>query len=476
MTRQRESRREIMRRTFLGRTLASLGTLAWGYLQATETTAGSRPGVITPPHHTPRARHVIHLCMAGGPSHLETFDYKPELARRHGQPMPASVTAGQPIAQLQGVKQLTILGPQFRFRRWGESGQEISELFPQLAELADELCIIRSLYTEAINHDPAHTFMNTGSTISGRPSMGSWCWYGLGSETRDLPGYIVLTSTAPGRSPQPIHSRQWHSGFLPSRYQGVRLYSQGEAVHYLTPPPGMDHERQWDTLQAVQQLDRLHQSWWEDPEVSTRISQYEMAFRLQTSVPELMDLSGETRHTWEMYGAQPGKGSFATNCLLARRLVERGVRFVQLYHRDWDHHSGLREYLPAQCPETDRACAALLRDLKQRGLLEETLVIWGGEFGRTPMAQGNKGTIGRDHHMMGFSIWLAGGGVKGGITYGATDELGYHAVVDRVSVHDLHATMLYLLGIDHTRFTYRFQGRDYRLTDVAGEVLTRILS
>jgi hypothetical protein len=281
----------------------------------------------------------------------------------------------------------------------------------------------------------------------------------------------VLTSTAPGRSPQPIHSRQWHSGFLPSRFQGVRFYSMGDAVHYVSNPEGVSTSRQRDVIDAAGSLNRLLDRSIDDPEIGTRLSQYELAFRMQTSVPELMDLSSEPQHILKLYGATQGDGSFSTNCLIARRLAERGVRFIQLYHRDWDHHSGLREFLPAQCPETDRACAALLTDLKQRGLLDETLVIWGGEFGRTPMGQGNKGTIGRDHHMMGFSIWLAGGGVKGGITYGETDELGYHALVNRVSVHDLHATMLHLLGVDHLRLTYRFQGRDYRLTDVAGEVL-----
>lgn len=470
----------VNRRTFLGRSLTGLGAVALAALSqesaARAAPADRWPGVVQPLHFPARVKRVIHLCMAGGPSHLETFDYKPKLAELDGQVMPESVTAGQPIAQLQNTGTLRILGPQFPFRRWGESGQEISELFPKLGALADELCIIRSLHTEAINHDPAHTFMNTGSTISGRPSMGSWCWYGLGAESHDLPGYVVLTSTAPGRSPQPIHSRQWHSGFLPSRFQGVRFYSVGDAVHYLSHPEGVTPARQRDVIHAVTQLNTLRNEFLEDPEIQTRISQYEMAFRMQTSVPELMDLSKEPQHILKLYGATPGDGSFSINCLLARRLAERGVRFIQLYHRDWDHHSGLREYLTAQAPEADRACAALLIDLKQRGMLDETLVIWGGEFGRTPMGQGNKGTIGRDHHMMGFSIWLAGGGVKGGLTYGETDDLGYHAVVNRVSVHDLHATMLYLLGIDHLKLTFRFQGRDYRLTDIAGEVLHPILA
>ena len=467
----------VNRRTFLGRSLTSLGSVALASLASSTSRAAEQTfGVVKPLHHPPRIKRVIHLCMAGGPSHLETFDYKPKLAELDGRPMPESVTEGQPIAQLQNSGTLKALGPQYKFQKHGESGQEISELFPKLGAIADQLCIIRSMHTDAINHDPAHTFMNTGSTISGRPSMGTWCWYGLGAESQDLPGYVVLTSTAPGRSPQPIHSRQWHSGFLPSRYQGVRFYSMGDAVHYVSSPDGVTPERQRDVVDAVGSLNQLLDRSIDDPEINTRISQYEMAFRMQTSVPELMDLSSEPKHILKLYGATQGDGSFSTNCLIARRLAERGVRFIQLYHRDWDHHSGLREFLPSQCPEADRASAALLTDLKQRGMLDETLVIWGGEFGRTPMGQGNKGTIGRDHHMMGFSIWLAGGGVKGGLTYGETDDLGYHATVNRVSVHDLHATMLHLLGVDHLKLTYKFQGRDYRLTDVFGEVLTPILA
>jgi hypothetical protein len=466
------------RRTFLGQSLTGLGSMALAAM--CHTTAAAAPekwaGVIAPLHHVPKVKRVIHLCMAGGPSHLETFDEKPELAKRHGEPFPESVTAGQPIAQLQGQSQLQCLGPQFAFKSCGESGLRISELFPRLGELADDLCVIKSMHTEAINHDPAHTFMNTGSTISGRPCMGSWCWYGLGADSQDLPGYIVLTSTAAGRSPQPIHSRQWHSGFLPSRFQGVRFYSTGDAVHYIHNPAGISTDRQRDVIDALGTLNRRLDADIDDPEIGTRLSQYELAFQMQTSVPELMDLRSEPKHILDLYGASPGDGSFATNCLIARRLAERGVRFIQLYHRDWDHHSGLKEFLPQQCPEADRACAALIRDLKQRGMFDETLIIWGGEFGRTPMSQGNKGSIGRDHHMMGFSIWLAGGGIRGGMSYGETDDLGYHAAVNRVSVHDLHATMLHLLGVDHRRLTYRFQGRDYRLTDIAGELLTPVLA
>jgi hypothetical protein len=409
--------------------------------------------------------------MAGGPSHLETLDYKPKLKELHGEPMPESITAGQPIAQLQG-QQLKILGCQHEFQRFGESGQWLCGKFPKIGSVADDICIIRSMVTEAINHDPAHTFMNTGSTVSGRPSMGSWCWYGLGSDAVDLPGFVVLTSTGKSGQQQPIASRQWHSGFLPSRYQGVRFYSQGDAVHYIQNPAGISPSRQRDVVDAVGQLNRTLDAVLDDPEIATRINQYELAFRMQTSVPELMDLSQEPKHILELYGAEPGNGSFATNCLIARRLAERGVRFIQLYHRDWDHHGGVKAGIEQIAPEVDGPCAALITDLKQRGMLDETLVIWGGEFGRTPMAQGD----GRDHHQKGFSIWLAGGGIKGGISYGNTDEFGYHAVEQVVHVHDLHATMLYLLGVDHLKLTYRFQGRDYRLTDIAGEVLHALIA
>ncbi len=426
------------------------------------------------PLHIPaKAKRVIHLCMAGGPSHLETLDYKPKLVELDGQPMPESITAGQPIAQLQGNKQLKVFAPQHKFQRYGKSGQEICDQFPLIGSIADEICIVRSLKTEAINHDPAHTFMNTGSTVSGRPSMGSWLWYGLGAEADDLPGFIVLTSTGKSGQQQPIASRQWHSGFLPSRFQGVRFYSKGDAVHYINNPSGVNRSQQRDVIDAVAKVNRLLGDSIGDPEISTRINQYEMAFQMQASVPELMDLSGEPKNVRELYGTDGGDGSFASNCLLARRLAERGVRFIQLYHRDWDHHGGVKEGIRVIAGEVDRACMALITDLKQRGMLDETLVIWGGEFGRTPMSQGNSG---RDHHMKGFSMWLAGGGIKGGVCHGATDEFGYHAVDNIVHVHDLHATILHLLGVEHKRLTYRHQGRDYRLTDIAGEVIRPILA
>jgi hypothetical protein len=477
----RSTMQHLTRRAFLGRSSAGLGALALAELlnparavsadaPAQAAPAGSR-GVINPLHFAPKARRVIWLYMAGGPSHLETLDYKPALARMAGRPMPESYTRGQPIAQLQGQR-LSCLAPQHRFRKVGRSGQEISEIFPHIGSVADELCIIRSLHTEAINHDPAHTFMNTGTTISGRPAMGSWLWYGLGSESTDLPAFVVLTSTGGFGQSQPIAARQWHSGFLPSRFQGVHLRSTGDPVLYLSRPAGVDEGRQRDVVQAVEALNRLHDRAVDDPEIQTRIAQYELAFRMQTSVPRLRDFSDEPRRILDLYGTRGADGRFAGNCLFARRLAERGVRFIQLYHRDWDHHGGIREHIAGVAREVDQGAAALIRDLKDRGMLDSTLVIWGGEFGRTPMAQGN----GRDHHIKGFSIWMAGGGIKGGISYGGTDELGYNAVEDVVHVNDLHATMLHLLGIDHTRLTYRFQGRDFRLTDVAGNVVEDILA
>jgi hypothetical protein len=460
------------RRQFLGRAAKGIGVAALASLLNRPALAAQDrwAGVMNPPPFAPRAKRVIHLCMAGGPSHLETFDYKPELAKMHGQPMPESFTKGQPIAQLQGAE-LKCLGPQWNFRRWGKSGQEISEVLPFIGQIADDICVIRSMQTEQINHDPAHTFMNTGTSISGRPSMGSWVLYGLGSECDNLPGFVVLTSSGGGQN-QPISARQWHSGFLPSRFQGVKLMSKGDPVLYVNSPDGVSDELQSDIIEAVQKLDGLAGDTVDNPEIATRIAQYEMAFKMQASVPDLVDFSDEPRHILEMYGTEGGAGTFASNCLLARRLAERGVRFIQLYHRGWDHHGRVKQGVETTAALVDRASAALVMDLKQRGMLEETLVIWGGEFGRTPMAQGD----GRDHHIRGFSIWMCGGGIQGGITHGATDELGYNAVQDPVHVHDFHATMLYLLGMDHTKLTYRFQGRDFRLTDVAGNVVRPILA
>lgn len=471
--------RQLNRRTFLGRASTGVGTLALAsllnprMLQAADGAVKSDrwTGIVNPLDHAPKCKRIIYLYMAGGPSHLETLDYKPKLAEMHGKPMPGSYTKGMPIAQLQGAK-LSCFGPQHRFRKFGESQQEISEVFPQIGTVADELCIIRSMVTEAINHDPAHTYMNTGTTISGRPAMGSWINYGLGSESDNLPGFVVLTSLGKGGQAQPLSARQWHSGFLPSRFQGVEFRSKGDPVLYVSRPEGVDAPRQRDVVDAVQRLDLIQDNIVDDPEIATRINAYETAFRMQTSVPELMDLSGEPKHILDLYGTQGGDGSFAANCLLARRLAERGVRFIQLYHRDWDHHGGIKRDVAITAKEVDQGAAALIKDLKQRDMLDETLIVWGGEFGRTPMGQGD----GRDHHIKGFSIWMAGGGIKGGISHGATDELGYASVENVVHVNDLHATILHLFGVNHERLTYKFQGRDFRLTDVAGRVVTPILA
>jgi hypothetical protein len=445
----------LARRTFLRR--LSLGSVAFASMLNKDVSAAPSEHVV---HHPPRIKRVIHLCMAGGPSHLETFDYKPELARLDGQPMPESLTKGQPIAQLQN-QALRILGPQHPFAPQGKSGLEISTVFKHISQHADDLCVIKSMHTEQINHDPAHTFFNTGTAISGRPSMGSWVLYGLGAETQDLPGYIVLTSEGGGQS-QPISSRQWHSGFLPSQHQGVQLHSTGNPVHYVGNPAGVGQRQQQDIVEAISRIDAHRNEELDDPEIATRIKTYEMAFRMQASVPALTDMSDESQSTIDMYGCRPGDGSFASNCLLARRLAERGVRFIQLYHRGWDHHGGVKNGVATTASLVDQGTGALLQDLKQRGMLDETLVVWGGEFGRTPMAQGN----GRDHHIKGFSIWMAGGGVRGGTAYGATDEFGYNAIENKVHVRDFHATMLHMLGIDHHRFTYKFQGLDFKLTGV----------
>jgi hypothetical protein len=471
--------RQLTRRAFLGHTSRGLGALALGSLIAPGLHAapsGSAPdkwkGVISPAHFPAKAKRVIWLTMAGGPSHLETFDPKPKLREMHDQPMPESVTQGKQIAQLQGQK-LKCFGPQLGFKKFGQNGTEICELFPELGSVIDEICLIRSMTTEAINHDPAHMFMNTGTIIAGRPSMGSWVSYGLGSEAENLPGFVVLTSNGKGGQNQPIAARQWHSGFLPSRFQGVHLRGKGDPVLYLTSPNGVSRDAQKDVVDAVNTINRATNQIVDDPEIATRIAQYEMAFQMQGSVPELMDTAGEPEHVFDLYGCKAGDGSFASNCLLARRLAERGVRFIQLYHKDWDHHGGIKEGITYKAAEVDRASAALIRDLKQRDMLKDTLVVWGGEFGRTPMSQGGSG---RDHHIAGFTMWAAGGGIKGGMVHGATDEFGYSAVEEVVEVHDLHATMLRLLGVDHKRLTYRFQGRDFRLTDVRGEVVKKIVA
>jgi hypothetical protein len=464
-----EFNRNIQRRSFLLRSAYSLGGLALAHLMPGAArasvggaSAGKWRGVIAPTHFAPKAKRIIHLCMAGGPSQFESLDWKPELKKLDGKAFPDSLTKGQQLAQLQGAE-LKARGSFVNFRKHGQSGQEISDLFPHTASIADDICIVRSMTTEQINHDPAQAFMNSGSILKGRPSMGSWLLYGLGAETENLPGFIVLMSKTKGNGAQPVSSRQWSAGFLESRFQGVLFQSRGDAVHYVGNPEGVCQSMQRLVVDEVKKLNGILAEDQVDPELQTRIAQYEMAFKMQASVPELTDFGNESKATLEAYGVQePGDGSFASNCLLARRLAERGVRFIQLYHRGWDHHGGIEPGMTVAAKETDQACAALVKDLKQRGLLEDTLILWGGEFGRTPMGQGS----GRDHHINAFSVWMAGGGIRPGITYGATDELGYRAVENVVSVHDLHATMLHQFGINHERFTVKFQGLDAKLSGV----------
>jgi hypothetical protein len=455
-----ELRAALTRRAFLGKTAQGVGGVALASLLG--PAASGAPGVLSRLPLPQKAKRVIWLSMAGGPSHLETFDPKPKLAEMHGQPMPESFTKGQQLAQLQGQK-LTCFGPQHKFAKFGRNQTEICELFPQIGSVIDDICLIRSMTTDAINHDPAHMFMNTGSQIAGRPSMGSWVTYGLGVESEDLPGFVVLTSLGKGGQNQPIAARQWSSGFLPSKHQGVQLRSKGDPVMYLTNPPGVSRDAQGGDVDAIAALNLHRDKVVADPEVATRIAQYEMAFKMQASVPKLMDVSAEYPKTLALYGCVPGDGSFAANCLLARRLAERGVRFIQLYHKDWDHHGGIKDGIALKAAEIDRACMALITDLKQRGMLDDTLIVWAGEFGRTPMSQGGSG---RDHHSKAMTVWMSGAGIKGGIVHGQTDELGYAAVDKVTTVHDLHATMLHQLGINHEAFSIKFQGLDAKLTGV----------
>lgn len=477
----------LTRRHFFSRSSRGLGGLAlasllnrglWARAGASSRSANpiaTEGGVLKALHFAPKAKRVIYLFQSGAPSQLDLYDYKPKLIELNGQPMPESYTKGQRIAQLAGQK-LTCVGTKFKFRRHGQSGAELSELLPHIAGIADDIAIVRSLHTEAINHDPGVTMMQTGTTQAGRPSMGAWVSYGLGSENDQLPAFVVLASGF-GQD-QPLLTRYWGSGFLPSNHQGVEFRSQGEPILFVSNPKGVSDKVRRRILDGVRDLNQMKLEAFGDPEINTRIQAYEMAYRMQTSVPELMDLKHEPKHILESYGAEPGKSSFANNCLLARRLVERGVRFVQLYHRGWDHHGSLPSEISRTCQAVDRPSAALIQDLKQRGLLDDTLVIWGGEFGRTPMNQGDmgNGNYGRDHHMKSFSIWMAGGGIKPGVTIGGTDELGYNVVQDPVTVNDFQATIMHCLGIEHTQLTYRFQGRDFRLTDVAGEVVKSLLA
>jgi hypothetical protein len=463
-------RLRIARRSFLGGSSAGIGSMALAHLFGSANEARGAT------HHPPRAKRVISLFMHGGPSQLDLFDHKPWLKHRHGEELPASVRGEQRLTGMtSGQKSLPITSSLFRFERHGDSGAWLSELLPQTARIADELCIIRSMHTEAINHDPAVTLLQTGHQQPGRPSFGSWLSYGLGSESENLPAFVVMISRGSAARPaDPLYARLWGSGFLPSNHQGVNLRSGGEPVLYLSNPAGVDAEARRQQLDVIAGLNRRAAERELDPEIETRIAQYELAYRMQGSIPELTDFAGETAKTLEAYGPQVRvPGSFAANCLLARRMVERGVRFVQLYHRGWDQHYNLPSDLRLQCGDVDQPCRALVEDLKQRGLLDETLVVWGGEFGRTTYSQGEleAANYGRDHHGGCFTMWVAGGGVKRGVQFGETDEFCYNVVKDPVHVHDLNATLLHLLGIDHERLTYRADGRDYRLTDVAGRVI-----
>ena len=457
-------RKQITRRWFFEQCGVGLGAIALGRLFQQNGLAASLTGTnpLAPkqPHFPAKAKNVIFLFMAGAPSHLELFDYKPELAKWNGKLPPAELVKGYRAAFINPNS--TLLGPKFKFAKHGQCGAEVSELLPHFSEIVDDVAIVKSMYTEAFNHAPGQIFMNTGTQQFGRPSMGAWVTYGLGSESSDLPAYVVFSSGTKGTSGG---ASNWGSGFLPSVYQGVLLRSSGDPVLYLSNPKGIDRQMQRDSLDSITRINQKHFNAVGDPEIATRINSYEMAYRMQASAPELMDISKEPKDILDLYGAEPGKSSFANNCLLARRLVQRGVRFVQLFHEAWDQHGNLVHDIKKNCLDTDRACAALVKDLKQQGMLKDTLVVWGGEFGRTPMVQG--GDDGRDHHPNCFTMWLAGGGVKPGLTLGDSDEFGFNATRDRVHVHDLHATLLHLLGFDHTRLTYRFQGRDFRLTDVS---------
>jgi uncharacterized protein (DUF1501 family) len=479
MNRSRTSER-IARRYFLEECALGLGGIALATLLgggdlsgATAALQADNPLSPKSPHFRARAKQVIYLFMAGGPSQLDLFDHKPLLARYEGQAIPDDVLKGQELPFIE--RDAAVMASPFKFSRHGESGAELSELLPHLAEVVDDIAIVRSMHTDAFNHAPAQILLNTGSLQLGRPSMGAWVTYGLGSEAENLPAYVVLNaSSGPSGG-----SACWGSGFLPSIHQGVPFRSQGDPILFVSSPAGHDARMQRESLDTINQLNRRHLNVTGDPEISSRINAYEMAFRLQSSAPELMDLSRETPQTLALYGVDPKKPSFATTCLLARRLVERGVRFVTSIFSAWDHHSNIATALKGSCGSIDRAVGALIMDLKQRGLLDETLVIWGGEFGRTPMVENNPAlgrTRGRDHHPNAFTVWMAGGGIKPGQTIGVTDDLGYHVLEDPVHIHDLHATVLHLLGLDHTKLTYRYQGRDFRLTDVAGNVVGRLVS
>lgn len=460
----------LTRRHFFGKAALGVGTAALSQLL----------GKGLPTHFAPKAKRVIYLFQSGGPSQLELFDYKPQLTKYADQNLPESIRNGQRLTGMSASQSsFPVVPSRFGFKQHGKSGAWIGDLIPHTASIVDDITIVRSLHTEAINHDPAVTFLLTGAQIAGRPSMGSWLSYGLGAETEELPAFVVLISPGQGGGGQPLYDRLWGSGFLPSKYQGVKFRSVGDPVLYLSDPAGMTREDRRAYLDTLNQLNQEQLNEFGDPEIATRISQYEMAFKMQASVPELTDLSKEPASTFELYGEDARKpGTFAANALLARRLAERGVRTIQLFHRDWDHHGGLQKGLPKRCQEVDQASAALVKDLKQRGMLDDTLVIWGGEFGRTVYCQGRLTAedYGRDHHPRCFSIWMAGGGIKPGQVWGETDDYGYNIVRDPMDCHDLQATVLHCLGLDHTRLTYKFQGRNFRLTDVHGHVVKPLLA
>ena len=464
--------RAVTRRWFLQQCGVGLGSIALGGLfsrNAAAAVTGTNPLAAKLPPLKAKAKRVIYLFQAGGPSHLELFDNKPELAKWDGKLPPAELLKGYRSAFISPNSAL--LGPKFKFKRHGQSGAELSELLPHLAEVADDIAIVKSLHTDAFNHAPAQIMMNTGSQLFGRPSFGSWVTYGLGCESQDLPSFVVFSTGSKGTSGG---ASNWGAGFLPSVHNGTLFRSTGDPVMYLSNPPGVDNELQRDSLDTIQALNQRRLDVMGDPEIATRINSFEMAYRMQSSAPELMDLSKEPKHILDMYGVELGKTNYASACLLARRMIERGVRFVEIFHESWDQHGNLMADLKKNCKNTDQASAALVKDLKQRGLLDDTLVIWGGEFGRTPMVQG--GSDGRDHHPNCFSMWMAGGGIKPGLTLGESDDFGFNATKDKVHVHDLHATLLQLLGFDHTKLTYRFQGRDFRLTDVHGEVVEKLIT
>lgn len=470
------SRRWFLKECGLGLGKIALGSLLTNaFLSNSRAATASATDALKPraPHFPGKAKHVIHLFMAGAPSQLDLFDYKPELTKLAGKPLPPSVIGGQRYAFIR--PDAAVLGPQFKFARHGQSGTELSEMLPHLAEVVDDICLIKSMKTDQFNHAPGQIFLNTGFSQPGRPSLGSWVLYGLGSESQNLPAFVVM-STGSGISGG---SANWSSGFMPSVYAGVRFRNQSDPILDVSSPTGVDAKLQRDSLDLIEELNHARLGLVGDPEIETRIASYEMAYRLQTSAPELMNLKKESKETLEMYGCDPNKPSFARACLLARRMIERGVRFVNIYNEGWDAHSDVVGNLKKNCGETDKASAALVKDLKQRGLLDETLVIWGGEFGRTPMVETNAAlgrSLGRDHHPQAFTVWLAGGGIKSGVSYGATDDLGFHVAKDEVHIHDLQATILHCLGFDHERLTYTLQGRQFRLTDVHGKVVKDILA